>query len=126
MTTETIEAPARTAEPETVELPLEAPPKPLKLSEAMRLGSIATTSTESGWTDKNGGMCAMSTAWYALTGGDDNNANGSPLVHLLEEAIVPHPITGNPSNLTAIIINLHDARKWSRTQTADWLESIGL
>ena len=127
MTTETItEAPVREPDTETVELPLEAPPKPLKLSEAMRLGSIATTPTESGWTDGNGGTCAMSAAWYALTGGKDNDANDTPLVSLLETARVPHPIDGKVNNLTAVIIDLHDVKKWSRTQTADWLESIGL
>jgi hypothetical protein len=124
MTTETLTKTA--TETEVVELPLEAPPRPLKLSEAMRLGSIATTPTESGWTDKDGGTCAMSAAWYALTGGSDNDANHSPLVSLLDQARVPHPTHGGVQNLTSIIIDLHDAKKWSRTQTADWLESIGL
>ena len=129
MTTETItEAPVREPDTETVELPvpIEAPPKPLKLSEAMRLGSIATTPTESGWTDGKGGTCAMSAAWYALTGGSDNDASGTPLVSLLDTARVPHPLDGDVGNLTAIIIDLHDKRDWSRTQTADWLESLGL
>lgn len=129
MTTEIItEAPVREPDTETVELPLpiEAPPKPLKLSEAMRLGSIATTPTEAGWTDGKGGTCAMSAAWYALTGGKDNDANGTPLVHMLEGVQAAHPVTGQVANVSTVIIQLHDGDKWSRTQTADWLESLGL
>lgn len=114
-----------------VELPIEAP-KPMKLSEAMRLGSIATTQSVGSWSkddpNSEGGkaMCAMSTAWYALTGHGGNDANNSALTDLLERHAVSNPVSGEAESVASVVIDLNDQHKWSRTQIADWLESIGL
>lgn len=115
----------------TIELPLEMP-KPMKLSEAMRLGSIATTQAVGHWSKDDptseGGhaMCAMSTAWYALTGGDGNDAMNTPLVQMLNDTSVAHPENGAIAPLSTTIMELNDAQEWSRTQIADWLETLGL
>ena len=121
--------PVEPATEPAVELPLEAP-KPLKLSEAMRLGSIATTQARGAWdhedpASENGkAMCAMSTAWYALTG--DSDAHGTPLTDLLSNAIVVNPVTGQNEDLCDTIMELNDSHGWDRSRIADWLESLGL
>ncbi len=124
---------AITAEPEikTVETPIETV-KPMKLSEAIRLGSIATTQAHGAWSapgdspDDAPQMCAMSTAWYALTGHDGNDASGSALESLLSKHVVYHPIDIAPTTVRATIIDLNDRHKWSRLQIADWLSDLGL
>jgi hypothetical protein len=122
-----------TATPDTETIPLTERPvetvKPLKLSEALRLGSMGTKQHR-GWhkvdADGNDLMCAMSTAWYALTGHKGNDANGTPLHTLLEGKVVEHPVGGSQMSLAGTIIDLNDQHRWTRPQIADWLESIGL
>lgn len=125
-----------TAAPAT-EAPIETPapvpvesPKPLKLSEAMRLGSLVTKQAFNSWhsVDERGEdmMCALSTAWYALTGHKSPSAVDSELVRLLDGRLVEHPVRRENYGLSEVIIDLNDRSRWSRTQIADWLESIGL
>ena len=121
-----------TADPET-EVLTEAPVeivKPLKLSEALRLGAMNTAQAYGSWheTDSAGNdmMCALSTAWYALTGHKGNDASGSPLAHLLESRSVRHPVDGEPYTVMSAVVDLNDKHKWSRPRIADWLESLGL
>lgn len=129
MTVETITAPVEA--PDVVELPLESP-KPMKLSEAMRLGSIATTQADGHWSkddpDSEGGMamCALSTAWYALTGHGDNDASNSALTDLLSRYQVTNPVTGEAGDVMSTVVDLNDQWKWNRTQIADFLENNGL
>ena len=129
MTTKTIDAPA-------VEAPVEAPrapedkPSPMKLSEALRIGSMNTVQAHGTWskTSGKGGtalMCAISTAWYALTG-DDRGAAGSELNLLLSTVTVTNPVTHQAAPLGAVIVHLNDSHKWSRAKIADWLEGLGL
>lgn len=127
MTTKTMDPEIAT---ETLVAPAEAPPKPLKLSEALRLGSMNTVQLHGGWSRKTdeGGvakMCAISTAWYALTG-EDGGADSSPLTHLLDDVRVKHPIQHEWDDLVTVIINLNDSHQWSRAQISDWLEGLGL
>ncbi len=124
---------AITADPEikTVETPIETI-KPMKLSEAMRLGSITTTQARGAWSapgdspEDDPKMCAMSTAWYALTGHDGNDASGSALEDLLSKHLVSHPVDSYPVTVRSTIIDLNDRHKWTRLQIADWLSGIGL
>lgn len=121
-----------TADPITVplvEVPVETA-KPLKLSEALRLGAMGTKQSYGSWhdTDAEGNdmMCALSTAWYALTGHKGNDASGSPLADLLSDKQVRHPVEGGHSDIMSVVINLNDTHRWTRPAIADWLESIGL
>lgn len=118
---------AITATPDITATPAEQT-RPLKLSEAIRLGSIDTVQAHGTWSDTNAEgdatMCAMSTAWYALTG--EHDASGTPLVRLLGSHRAKHPIRGDVMSIQSIIIDLNDGKKWSRAQIADWVESIGL
>ncbi len=124
---------AITADPEikTIEAPIETL-KPMKLSEAIRLGSIATTQAHGAWSAPGDNpedapqMCAMSTAWYALTGHDGSDASGSALEDLLSKHEVNNPVDGRLSSVRGTIIDLNDGHKWTRPRIADWLDSIGL
>jgi len=124
---------AITADPEikTIVAPIETL-KPMKLSEAMRLGSISTAQAHGAWSAPGDNpedapkMCAMSTAWYALTGHDGNDASGSALEDLLSKHNVNHPIGGRSTTVRAAIIDLNDLHKWTRLQIADWLAERGL
>lgn len=114
--------------PEAPAAPIETT-KPLKLSEAMRLGSMVTTQTNDwGEVDEDGNVyaCALSAAWYALTGHRQWSAHGSELVDALSRVLVADPINGNPTSLTTAIISLNDSHGWSRQKIADWLEGMGL
>lgn len=115
--------------PEVQPLPLETA-KPLKLSEAIRLGSMGTLQAQGTYLDhdENGEpmMCAMSTAWYALTGKAGMDAQQTPLVELLSKSYVTHPVHGGALPVTSAIIDLNDNRGWDRQKIAGWLESIGL
>ena len=125
MTTQTIEAPAA---PDVVET--QPKPAPLKLSEAIKLGSVATVQSIGSWVqtgeDGEKQMCALSTAWYALTGGKSDNASQSALSRMLGEVYVPHPVTGNVHDVASIVVDLNDDHKWNRKQIAEWLETYGL
>lgn len=121
----------------TVEPAIEAPQErrsPMKLSEAMRIGSMNTTQSFESWTgdeDDSGKatMCAISTAWYALTGERDNDGSASALHDLLKRTMVPHPVEDHATNtysVAEVIVNLNDSYQWTRPRIADWLESVGL
>lgn len=131
MTTQTIEAPTAVPLRETPD-PIEVV-KPLKLSEAIRLGSLGTEQArnwhETSYDDEGKPMhkmCAISTAWYALTGHAGYDGAGSPLSQMLDRAYVVHPFTGEVESLTATVIELNDSYEWTRPQIADWLEGMGL
>lgn len=104
--------------------------KPLKLSEAIRLGAMATKQAHGRWSgvddDDETSMCAMSTAWYALTGHQQHTAESSQLVRLLDGRNVTVPPTGQVMPLSSAIIELNDSHRWTRGQIADWLEGLGL
>jgi hypothetical protein len=132
VTTQTIEAP-------TTEVPLREAPdpvevvKPLKLSEAIRLGSMGTAQAST-WYDEGVDadgkpqhqMCAISTAWYALTGHAEQSGESSELHHMLRHSSVVHPVNGQVWSLDSAIIDLNDQCDWTRPQIADWLEGMGL
>ena len=104
--------------------------KPLKLSEAIRLGAMATKQAHGSWADVDAdgeaSMCAMSTAWYALTGHQQHTAESSQLVRLLDGRNVTVPPTGQVMPLSSAIIELNDTHRWTRGRIADWLEGLGL
>lgn len=122
MSTQTIEAP--------VETPIEVV-KPLKLSEAIRLGSMGTQQAYGRWhekTDEGVAMCAMSTAWFALTGRAEEDAHASALAEALQARHAPHPAdpTVRDWSVASVIIDLNDQHRWPRHKIADWLEGLGL
>jgi hypothetical protein len=104
--------------------------KPLKLSEALRLGSMGTKQARGTWhkvdADGNDLMCALSTAWYALTGEKEHDAQSSALQKMLAGTIVSNPVSGVSMQLDSAIIELNDHSGWNRGQIADWLEGLGL
>lgn len=120
LTATTTEAPAPTIETTN----------PLKLSEAIRLGAMATKQAHGRWAAVCGegevAMCAMSTAWYALTGHQEHTAESSHLVRLLDGRNVTVPTTGQVMSLSSAIIELNDTHRWTRGRIADWLEGLGL
>jgi hypothetical protein len=72
--------------------------KPMKLSEALRLGSMATKQSHGSWHTKVDGedhMCAISTAWFALTGEKEYDAQSSKLQRMLAGRVVTHPLTNS-------------------------------
>jgi hypothetical protein len=120
----------------TIDAPVEAPtpaeekPSPMKLSEALRIGSMDTVQAHGSWSkaSPDGGvatMCAIQTAWYALTGSDRGGAS-SPLADMLGNVSVAHPVSGDAQPIGGVIINLNDTHKWSRAKIAGWLEELGL
>lgn len=125
MTTETI-----TREAPAIESPVEPKPSPMKLSEAMRLGSMGTVQAVGTWSregpDGKAEMCAVSTAWYALTGQRETSGMDTPLSSMLSGVRVIHPVTGKGDDLLDIVVTLNDTHHWPRHKIADWLGELGL
>jgi hypothetical protein len=107
-----------------VETPTREQTKPLKLSEAIRLGAMATQQTFGAWGNTEH-TCAIGAAQVALgvTPGDGDRLNqllrSGPVVELpcLHEEARP---VGDG------IIHLNDTDHWPRERIAGWLETLGL
>ena len=103
--------------------------KPMKLSEAMRLGAMGTKQAFGSWhylKDGEDRMCAISTAWYALTGEKSHDGGNTPLHQMLEGVKVNSPVDGVEMSLASAIIGLNDNHHWGRDRIAGWLETQGL
>jgi len=108
------------------EQPAVETPKPLKLSEAMRIGSMTTKQAFGKWTGQDGSFCAIATAahMYGVT--------SLSIVELLESRRVTWPecshptFSGKPGSLAGALVHVNDEHKWPRHKIADWLESIAL
>ena len=114
----TLTAPPITEAPATPEAT-----KPLKLSEAIRLGAMMTEQTfgEFGDDDRT---CAIGAAQKAL--GLPVSDNG-PLLHLLHARSAAAPCGhGSTWSVGGLIIHLNDDDRWPREKIADWLEGLGL
>lgn len=108
--------------PTTTEAPEQT--KPLKLSEAIRLGAMMTEQTfgEFGDDDRT---CAIGAAQKAL--GLPVSAKG-PLNGLLHSRQADAPCGHGSATWTvgSLIMHLNDDDKWPREKIADWLEGMGL
>lgn len=98
--------------------------KPLKLSEAIRLGAMMTEQTFGEFGDDER-TCAIGAAQKAL--GLPVSAGG-PLLHLLGDRSAEPPCEHGslPWSVGALIIHLNDDDRWPREKIADWLEGLGL
>ena len=97
--------------------------KPLKLSEAIRLGAMMTEQTFGEFGDDER-TCAIGAAQKAL--GLPVSANG-PLVNLLHDRSADAPCGHDDSwSVGALIVHLNDDDRWPREKIADWLEGLGL
>lgn len=102
----------------------------MKLSEAIRLGSMLEPQVVGGDTSK--GLCALSAACAAA---------GIPFVHLPDGRIVCHyaalrnlytallqatrnPVNGVAESMEHVIWDLNDQFKWSREAIAAWVAGI--
>lgn len=97
--------------------------QPLKLSEAIRIGSMTTKQLYNAFGDKDVGTCGIGAAQVAF--GDDP---GSPaLIRVLQTPIdVTTPSGRHFNNIASAIMYLNDAEHMPRQKIADWLESEGL
>lgn len=116
---ETLTTPAPTTEaPATPEKT-----KPLKLSEAIRLGAMMTEQTFGEFGDDER-TCAIGAAQKAL--GLPVSAMG-PLNDLLGSRGAKEPCDHPYAwSVGALIMHLNDDDKWPREKIADWLETLGL
>lgn len=105
----------------------------MKLSAAIRIGSMTTKQITHEMTDGGNGRCALGAAMDAC--GKDIPGNTYSPVWLREFPIlankVIHPVTGRsrsdfgtPWTVMYVVAILNDLYGWSREQIADWVESI--
>jgi hypothetical protein len=121
-----IEAPVAPAAEPTVE-----PVSPLRLSEALRLGSIGTRQGYGQLINKDGALCAVGTILRGF-GWDDNDI-WSPrepappaLTHLTAEPCPACAFGFRHMYVEAAVVHLNDYHHWTRSEIADWLEGRGL
>lgn len=105
----------------------------MKLSAAIRIGSMTTKQIKDRLSDGGNGRCALGAAFdagglqniptleNAGFGCVDNAAQMFPILTL----IVPNPVMIDATNqIGAIIPYLNDKAEWSREDIADWVEGI--
>ncbi len=85
----------------------------MKLSEAIRLGSMLRPQSFGTFFSKDGGTCALAAAQEA---GFDN-------IDVMTR-VVESPFYGHTSSLAACVVNLNDHHRWTREQIADWVETV--
>jgi hypothetical protein len=108
------------------------PVTPMKLSEALRLGSMVTEQGFYTFEAADGSRCALGTIEYAQPG------TINPDTDFTQKPLGPHigplcPVgCDNPSygmarawGLAGQIIHLNDHHEMPRNEIADWLESVG-
>ncbi len=118
----------------------------MKLSEAIRLGGMATSQAIGRLWDDNGGTCAMGGAFQAIGVLDQMKALYREIKHLSgEEQRVENkkliaatiaaewiPLMGTPSTCPECgkrdpwltVPHLNDRHRWTRSQIADWVETV--
>lgn len=97
--------------------------KPLKLSEAIRLGAMMTEQTFGDFGDDDR-TCAIGAAQKALGLPVSGSGPLNQLLHLRRA----DPPCGHHSSRTvgSLIMHLNDDDRWPREKIADWLATLGL
>jgi hypothetical protein len=116
----------------------EATPSPLRLSEALRLGSLISRPAKGHLYRKAvDGYCAIGTIFLACgfdaapVYDEDQQVAAAPFnwdePRGLDE-MVTSPCEHMPGTrlVRRLIVHLNDKDDWTRPQIADWLESVGL
>ena len=111
--------------PATVE-----PTTPMKLSEAIRLGSLLTEPLRYSYMQHVGGQthtCALGAAAYVHGARDRDQAFRWARIHGVIGLQVECPACHVVLDLKyGIVQHLNDQHRWDRPRIADWLEGIGL
>jgi hypothetical protein len=105
--------------------PAQETTKPLKLSEAIRLGAMMTEQAFGTFGDQEH-TCGIGAAQIAL---GLTPSDGGPLNALLRNALVTPPCDHDNlygGDVRSAIIHLNDDHHWPREKVADWLEGLGL
>jgi hypothetical protein len=98
----------------------------MKLSTAIRIGSMTTKQIRIDATDDGNGRCAMGAAIDACgvvvsrTGWPEQITTLFPHINRLVE----NPATGEYESLMSAIYILNDHCEWTREQIADWVEHL--
>jgi hypothetical protein len=99
----------------------------MRLSEAIRLGSLLGPQAFGTLADMLGGTCALGSAAKAMGiqittayEAEDTLKELFPIFECEQEPPVPMPVV----DLYTIIMELNDAYRWSRERIADWVEFI--
>ncbi|SRR5258708_9188968 len=100
----------------------------MKLSTAMRIGSMTTRQIKRQWSDGGNGRCALG-AIASAYGFNDLEGGNNCLTQIFNKYAVlsiafPHPIDGKYYPLSSIIADLNDNCSYSREQIADWIEEV--
>lgn len=97
--------------------------KPLKLSEAIRFGAMATEQIFGAFGDGER-TCALGAAQVAL---GERPGDGGGVIDVLGTARVERPCGhGGSASVRDSIIHLNDGDHWPRERIASWLEELGL
>lgn len=106
----------------------------MKLSEAIKLGSMWNQQAFDCLIDGHGNTCAQGAALVAhgLTQNEIAELRPNPDVwrkrvpELLEQIWVTttHPVTGERMTVATVIISLNNQHRWSRIRIADWVETV--
>ena len=99
----------------------------MKLSTAMRIGSMTTQQIIYHWSDGKNGRCALGAIAAA------HNINDKNVLEMMKKTYDLFPqlsiITSNPCSqingqLVICISTLNDQYNWSREKIADWIEDL--
>src|SRR5215471_8024509 len=103
--------------------------KPMRLSEAIRLGAMMKPQACGVWIDDNGGTCALGAAYDAF--GIKFDASGIPngyldeldlwLHRIIELQAATCPECGLNTPAIGLIPHLNDAHRWTRQRIADFV-----
>lgn len=101
----------------------------MKLSTAIRIGSMTTRQIKGNFRDDGNGRCAIGAALDAV--GFYSGAKAHYLDYRLAslfplaDIVVKHPIhRGMMDHVSGVVVTLNDHHDWSREAIADWVETI--
>lgn len=100
----------------------------MKLSAAIRIGSMTTKQIRGMSKDNSNGRCAIGAALEAVNFQYRRDDWAQALSVQFPEASwrVSHPIDGHYTSVLDAIWTLNDLNCWSRNQIADWVETLEL
>lgn len=94
------------------------------LSEAIRLGAMATPPATGTSLDDRGGTCALGAALYAI--GQASRFYGSACLENfpITSTVVRQPVSNGEMYLLSAVRELNDIHEWTRERIADWVQTF--
>jgi hypothetical protein len=95
----------------------------MRLSEAIRLGAMATGHATGTSLSNDGNTCALGAALVAIGKATRLYSNAFYYWPILNEQVF-HPVTGECLCMLSAVRILNDDHRWTREQIADWVQTV--